>query len=314
MESLYIRDELTKLLRKKKPDVADKTITTYVNNILRIQRELGQPTVAELEAWLDKFKPTQARNLMTPIIILYPGERHRQLFDKYNAKANSQLDQQRLSPSEMKHWVKKSTIRKMIIRLKEDCNTHKVFKALTIESKWRLRQMLVIWSIHYVFPWRNVLNNCKIARNVSDVDDKNNYYVPREQAFYISVFKTRRVFKRHGFDLPLKHKVPPKLAILLKKHIANRRESWGGGGLPTLFCDFNGRPLSKSAYSNLLTGATKKYLAKRVGSSLWRHIVLTEWSRLANPTLADRRAMARRMHQVSLITQMRYVRPEADLD
>ena len=130
MESLYIRDELTKLFKKKKPDVVDKTITTYVNNILRIQRELGQPTVAELEAWLDKFKPTQARNLMTPIIILYPGERHRKLFDKYNAKANSQLDQQRLSPSEMKHWVKKSTIRKMINRLKDDCNTHQVFKAL----------------------------------------------------------------------------------------------------------------------------------------------------------------------------------------
>jgi len=300
---------LEDLFRQKKPDVVDRTITTYVNTVMRIQRELGQPTVLELEEWLDKFKPAQARNFMTPLIILYPGDRHRKLFDKYNSRANEQLDQQRLSRSESEHWVKKATIRKMIKRLESDCNIHKVFQALTIESKWRMRQMFVIWSIHYVFPWRNILNNCKIAKSVSEVDDKSNWYVPREQAFYISVIKTRRVFKRHGFKLPLKHSVPSKLALLLKKHIANRRESWGES---TLFCDFNGRPLSKSAYSNLLTGATKKYLAKRVGSSLWRHIVLTEWSRLANPTLNDRRAMARKMHQVSLITQMRYVRPEAD--
>jgi hypothetical protein len=305
MQSLYTRDTLESLFREKKPDIAQSSITTYTNNILRIQRELGQPTDEELETWLDGMKPTQARNLMTPLVILYGARQQiRRLFEKYNSQADSQLDQQRLSASEMKHWVQKKSIKRMLARLREDCQTHKVFAGISTEAKWRLRQMYVLWSVHFEFPWRNILNSCKIAQKAADVDTTSNFYCIREQSFYISVFKTRNVFRRHDYTLPLVHRVTGNLARLIQKHISNRDKY--------LFCNIRGQPLSKNGYSNLLTGATKKYLAKRVGSTLWRHIWLTDWSR-SHRSLKERRAAAFRFHQVSLVTQMRYERPDAPI-
>jgi len=306
MLSLYTRETLVELLTEKKPNLAPSSIATYVNNVLRIQREIGQPTEDELEAWLDGFKPTQARNLMTPLMILYDG-RHKRLFDKYNAAASSDLDQQRLSPSEMKHWVQKKSVRRMISRMREDCQIHKVFNSPpTMEAKWRLRQMYVLWAIHYEFPWRNILGDCRVIQTCADAPKNKNHYCIREQSFFIVEFKTKNVFKRHGYELPLVHRVSPGLAKLIAKHIANRLHTDS-----PLFCDMRGKPLSKNSYSNLLTGATKKYMAKRVGSSLWRHIWLTEWSRQTR-TLKERRAAAFKFHQVSLVTQMRYNRPEAE--
>jgi len=299
MESLYTRETLENLFRTKKPNLASRSLATYVNTIMRIQREVGQPNEVELEEWLDVMKPTQARNFMTPIMIMYDG-RHRRLFDKYNAAANRDLDQQRLSPAEMRHWVDKKSIKRMIKRLREDCQTHKVFASRGPEAKWRLRQMYVLWSIHYELPWRNILNACRVVEKASEATDSKNYYCIREQSFLISVFKTKNIFKRNGHKLPLVHRVSAPLAMLIKKHVDGE----------FLFTDMKGKPLSKNAYSNLLTGATKRYLAKRVGSSLWRHIYLTDWSRNTR-TLVERRKMAFRFHQASLVTQMRYNRPEA---
>jgi hypothetical protein len=311
MESLYTRETLDGLFRTKKPNLAPRSYTTYVNAILRIQRAIGQPTENELEEWLDQMKPTQARNFMTPVMIMYDG-RQRRLFDKYNAQANSALDQQRLSPSEAVHWVQKKTVKKMILRLKEDCTTHGVFKSAPTENKWRLRQMYVIWTIHYELPWRNILHNCKVIAKVKDYESGNAYCL-REQSFLIAEFKTKSVFKRHGHKLPLKHRVPGHLARLITKHMSNRTRVAQSADRESefLFCGLHGRPLSKGAYSNLLTGASKKYLAKRIGSGLWRHIFLTYWSRIPR-TLLERRKVAFLMHQHSLITQMRYVRPEVE--
>ena len=310
MLSLYTRETLENLFKQKKPNVASRTITTYVNNILRIQRELGQPDENELEEWLNGFSATQARNIMTALQVLYDGK-YKRLFSKYNIAANEQLDTQRITPSELKHWVSKKEVRKMLKRLSQDCETHKVFNS-TADAKWRLRQSFVLWSVHWEFPWRNSLTRCKVVGSAAEMEEpeKANYYCIAEQSFYMAVFKTARVFKRKKstFGFPLKHRVSPKLAQLLLKHIEGARAKEDS----PLFCTRDGRALSKNAYSNALTGATKRYLAKRVGSTLWRHIYLTEWS--ANrPSLRERRAMATRFHQTSIETQMRYERPEVDV-
>ena len=307
MRSLYIRTHLKKLLKDKRPHLSDSSITTYTNIVLRIQRELGQPTDDELEDYLDKFPATQARNMITPLMILYEdSQRHRRLFEKYNLKAVDQLDAQRLSASEQQNWISKRSMRDALRRLKKDCEIHKVFRGISTEKNWRLRQSYVLWSVHYECPWRNLLGDCRVVASKRDVDAKANYYVPRENSFYISIFKTARAFKRNGHELPIVHKMRPKLAALIERHVANR----DGVATTFLFCGINGRPLSKSSYSNVLTGMTKKYLNKRIGSSLWRHIWLTDWSRGA-PTLKERKRVAHLFHQISLITQMRYVRPEA---
>ncbi len=306
MRSLYIRTHLENLLKTKRPHLSDSSVTTYTNIVLRIQRELGQPTDDELEVWLDQFSATQARNMITPLMILYDdSERHRRLFEKYNVAAVEQLDSQRVSASEARNWVNKRTMRAAIRRLGQDCETHSVFKGVTTESKWRMRQSFVLWSTHYECPWRNLLNDCRVVSSKRYVDDKANYYVPRENSFFISVFKTSKAFKRNGYTLPVAHRVSAQLARTIDRHLANRDKVSN----KFLFCDTRGRALSKSAYSNTLTGMSKKYLAKRIGSSLWRHIWLTHWSK-ETPTLKERKRVAKLFHQISLITQMRYVRPE----
>jgi hypothetical protein len=305
MNTLFTRETCERVLREKKPDVSENTIKIYAGSIMRIQREIGQATAEELDKWLAGLKPTQARNHMTPVAILF-GEAQpqiRELFGKYNKKADNALDQQQLSASELENWISKKSVARMIARMREDCEIHKVFSGRLSEAKWRLRSSYVLWSLHFYFPWRNILGKCKVVETKKDVGALN-CYVIREQSFYLSQFKTKNLFKRRGYTLPLVHRMPPFIAKLLKKHTRNR----GADENFHLFESFNGKPLTKNAYSNLLTGASKKYLAKRIGSSLWRHIYLTEWSRHTR-TLKERRAMAFTFHQVSLITQMRYNRP-----
>ena len=71
----------------------------------------------------------------------------------------------------------------------------------------------------------------------------------------------------------------------------------------------NGAPLfhnmSKSIHNNILLSHSHKYLGVRVGVTMLRHLILSEFEK-SNPSLRERKEMMRKMQQINLETQISY--------
>ncbi len=76
---------------------------------------------------------------------------------------------------------------------------------------------------------------------------------------------------------------------------------------PWFFCDRSGAQINRSQYNAIMTGTSKRYLGLRLGSTMLRHIYLSEFE-ATNPTLAQRLKRMRRMLQTTVRTQLRYTR------
>ena len=94
--------------------------------------------------------------------------------------------------------------------------------------------------------------------------------------------------------------------MLILRYLRQRKES------KYLICQPDGRPYSKAAFRNLLLNSSQKYLGVKVGSTMLRHIVLSEFLK-GNPSLAERRRMGASMQQSSLETQLSYEIRDVDV-
>ena len=297
---------LTHFFRENRPELAASSIRTYVHAVLRVVKALGREfQMEELDKWLESKSPAQARNTLTPFLMwrrASPMDTHyRSLFDKYNASAESAKLGRTTSKREADNWVTVKAIRGAIRRMGHDS------KILGRQSGANYRLFLAhfIFRVHDELHLRNDLPTVRIVNAPGEMDEKHkhNYYVRSQKRFYWYHFKTRRSFMR-AKDWPVAHTISPSLARFISKYIRQKPES------PWLICDPEGHPLSKSAFSAVMTGASKRYLGVRLGSTMLRRIYLSEFEK-TGPSLRQRKAKLRRMLQTKIETQLGYVRPDA---
>ena len=224
--------------------------------------------------------------------------------DKYNVLNNNKLDLQRKSKTQQANWVKMRDIKRMHRRMTEDIKTHKLLSAGPKNaSEFRLLQAYVAFLILDEIHFRNDLNSFKLANTVFDSKDNSNYFVISRMEFSIVNFKLKRSFQRRGIKLPLKFGVSKKLAKILRQFLKVKPNS------EYLFSTFSGEKLPKNSIRNILTGASKRYLNVRLGTTMLRHLYISEFDK-SRPTLAQRRIFLRKCLQLNVEQQLRYVRNE----
>ena len=241
--------------------------------------------------YLDNLKPHIANQLISAVVARYPNfanhiTRYRKLAEKYRDEVA-----QTATAKQRENWTSVSAIKRAVRLMRRE------LKQFGFKDH-RLTMAFLSWSIMLEHTMRNDLPSLKIAQTSKDAAQKGNFYIVSLGQIWLNDFKTAKAFKRRGL-LPLKLQLKKPLKMIILRYLRQRKES------KYLICQPDGRPYSKAAFRNLLLNSSQKYLGVKIGSTQLRHIVLSEFlSR--DPSLLQRKAMARSMQQIKLETQLSY--------
>jgi hypothetical protein len=149
--------------------------------------------------------------------------------------------------------------------------------------------------------WRADIVSVRLGKHVG----KNYFYMGK---FYLNTFKTSKKFKSRGL-LPLIFTPSPSLAKLIRQYLEVRKAQKFDHDY--FLFNKSGRPVQRSAFYDLMTRTTFKYVGKKLSVSMLRHIYITEYL-AGNPSLAAKQKMLRGFMQLSLDTFESYGRRAPD--
>ena len=289
-------------LRERKPNLSEQTYNTYNASLKHLKKIAPNFEFKLIANYVHNLgNPVRARNLLTPLLIIYDGQ-YRGLFNELRDDAEELLSNQKPSKRQTANVTTSKHIKRMLRRMREDVATHRLlskpFNQLTMPHK-RLLVAYISFTLLLDVTMRSDLNSIQVVKTSSDASESDkNYYVRSTSTLWLNRFKTYKSFARREM-LPLKLEVQQATAKLLRKYI----RQLGNGQY--LFSLYGGQKLTKQAHNNILTSFSHKYLGVRIGTTMLRHIVLSEFDK-TNPSLADRKKKMRSMQQLSIETQMRY--------
>ena len=96
-------EELMRQIEAKKPGLAAKTRETYRFSLLRLKKLSDSFEVAPIMEHLSTLSSPNARNLLTPLLILYP-DRFRKPFDSFSESVQKKFESQRPSAKQEKKY------------------------------------------------------------------------------------------------------------------------------------------------------------------------------------------------------------------
>jgi hypothetical protein len=291
--------DLERRLRQLKPDVRPTTIKVYAANIRRLRKIGGKALeYGPVSQYLKGLSVTNAVNLLTAIIVLEGRERYGLLYDSLNESAALVRHSQQFTPAEREQWTSSKVIREGLNRARFDVDR---LKLLEVKKHPRshlhiLTQYLVL-RFHTEFQWRSDLPSVRIGKHTGE----NYFYNGR---FVLNHFKTSEHFKRRKL-LPLIFTPSRGLATLIRQFLEVRAAQ--GIEHDFLIVNRSLNPVRRDAYYKFLSAATFKYVGKKFGASMFRHIYTTEFL-AGSPSLQQKQRKLRSMMQLSLETFESYAR------
>ena len=279
-------------IKRNKPDLSPNSVITYVAHIKRVRIHAPELSGKKVLKYLDGLKPHIANQLISAVVARYP--RFRQHVTRYRKLAEKYRDEnaQKGTEKQRENWTSIASIKRAVRLMRRE------LKQFGFTRDSRLTMAFLSWSIMLEHTMRNDLPSLKIAETSKDAGGPENYYVVSLGQIWLNKFKTAKAFKRRGL-LPLKLQLKKPLKLLIMRYLRSRKDS------NFLISQPDGRPFSKSAFRNLLLNSSKKYLGVKIGSTQMRHIVLSEFL-AKDPSLLQRKSMARSMQQIKLETQLSY--------
>ena len=284
--------EIEKLLRENKPEITESTLSAYVLNLQKLHDRLhGTKEFSDIE-WLKQSDDVltsldqhcssylTVRNYLNSVIVaLLNREDFATVIEQYQAKRDTLNDkyneiQATKEPTEKQqlNWVSVDEIEELIEEYNAQIKRLKGKSALTAKDRiaYQDRFMLQFW-LHY--PLRNDLNNTRvISRRAFNALDRNeressNFVIQgKVPELSIGNYKTR---KKYGVK-----KIPIEDKSVLK---AMRQWLDVSPNPDYILINVNQKtPMSSLHITQNLNRIFKKNFNKSVGSTLLRHIVLTE--------------------------------------
>ena len=281
-------------LKESKPDISDSTVSAYTLNLHKLHDRLHGTREFDNIEWLQESEEVlisltanctsylTRRNYLNAVIVLLLNregfepalEAYQKQRDAYNTQYMDMQQTKVPSEKQAANWVSVAEIEGLIDeydgRVKQLRSTPKEDLTHKDLSVFQDRFMLLFW-LHY--PMRNDLHSTRvIAKRVFNALDQtekdNNNYVIQGKQVVLSVgnYKTR---KKYGVK---------KIAIDDKRVVKAMNQWLAVSPNPEyiLVTPKDGSPMSSLHITQTLTGIFKKNFDKSVGSTLLRHIVLTE--------------------------------------
>ena len=282
-ESKTFSENIIDLLKEKKK-ISDASVVVYIRNLIKLNdnkaltdfKFLDKPD--DIVAKLAAYKETTKRNYLVSIVsVLSVFPDQKELHDQYyklmmGKKVElEEADDGKLTETQSENWMSWDQVKDTYEQLEKKVNTFSKMKNISDEQySEMLSYMLLSLYIHQA-PRRN--KDYQLMRIVdiftTDLDSKFNYLDLTKKKFIFNVYKTSKKYGR--FDMP----ISKPIQVALKKYMKFRQTKLPLDDLDdkALLIRSDGKVLDKS---NDITKLLNKVFGKKVGSSMLRHIFLTD--------------------------------------
>lgn len=316
----FVNNIIEKLKQVKK--ISDSSINVYIGNLKKLNnnKAFGDfsflENVQTIQDKLSKYKDTTKKNYLVSIVSilsLFPDvPQLKVLHDKYYAlmlnkkEEIEKADTGEMSKKQAENWIDWEDVKKKYDELKTEVDKFYKKKAIT-DEQYNTLLAYAILSLYVLVPPRrnkdyqlmNVVDNF-----LAEMDKNYNYYNMSGKRFVFNNYKTAKKYGR--FDV----KLPNTLIKALAKYLKHR-----DARIPV--DDLDNKPLLMKAdgvglsRSSDITKLLNKVFGKAIGSSMLRHIFITDkYGDLFKSTKDDSEMMAH-----SLDEQRKYFRtPRSDGD
>ena len=289
-DSEVLRNEIITRIKEKKK-LSDASIEVYLRNLKKLNdnKPLEDASFKFLEnsesiiKKLDSFKETTKRNYLISIVsilsLYQSNEKIKALHDTYHAlmmtkKAEIQEVQSTGSKSDTQaqNWVDWDSVKEQHKLLGEKVEAFYKKKTIPPEDFLTLTAYMIL-SLYVLIPPRRNKDFClmRVVDNfVPDETTNNfNYYDINKKKFIFNNYKTSKKYGRYDIQ------IPRPLQLVINKYLKHRAYKFpldDNHNKPFLIKP-DGKALDKS---NDITKTLNKVFGKAIGSSMLRHIFLTD--------------------------------------
>jgi len=260
-------DDPQNVIEKLNTTINPKTSELY--NFLT-KRNILNAVIVFLQATISS-QPPLTRVLKWPALDDYIEER-----DKYNKEYKEEQKKGTKSDHQKENWVDLEELYKMLNTMNDEI---KPIKKANMEWKdmskaqRNLIQAYTIFSIYVRIPMRNDVAGMEAIskreyNKLTEKDKEDNNYLVVERTdlwFVLNEYKTVKKYKEKTILIE-----DPLLKRTLRYYLKQK----GMGQLFTTAVE--GNPLTRNALTKLLVRTSEKYLNKKIGTTMLRHIYLTD--------------------------------------
>lgn len=262
----------------------------------------NKEVIAELEQLYQNINTR--KNMLNAIIIYgrkidYPEKwlaYYAVEIDKLNSMLKAKINTNEKTDKQQENWLTADEIKKIIENLRKEIPSN-----ITTYSQYRSLMAFLAVYLQFNFPRRNDWATMKLVN--SEPDDKENNYIvmggsSKTSKFVFNKFKTVSKFGSQTFPLP------DSMFYTLKVY-KPLIQNFSKDGF--IFIRKDGEPLNTNEFTKFFIATMKEKTGKKIGSSLMRHIVISEKFAVDKDELARRQQLAIQMgHSIS--QQMQYAK------
>ena len=191
--------------------------------------------------------------------------------EKTKEKNANKPDDQQKSERQKDNWVEWDDVIKKVDELNKDMGAISAKKVLTPQDYDKLLQTVVLSLYAYIPPRRNqdYLDMYIVKKWADTMDKDKNYFDLTGKRFIFNVYKTS---KKHGQQIEA---IPPTLMtplVAFVKHHPLLKGNKGKTPMVKMLVSSDGTPITAV---NAITRILNKLFGKSVGSSMLRHIYLS---------------------------------------
>eukprot|EP01046_Picozoa_sp_COSAG06_P000231 COSAG06_NODE_6_length_38168_cov_131.592398_30_plen_333_part_00 len=284
--------DISEYLKQSKPDVSTSTVKAYTVNLEKLHDRLHGTRGFENLDWMRDTAAVLSslethctsyltrRNYLNAVIVILLKQQgfeselrsYQERRDKYNDQYTEIQQTKEPSAKQAANWVPLSEIKELITEYDGLVKQLRSQADLTVKDKtvFQDRFMLRFWT---TYPMRNDLNHTEViskrdfnALDQLDKDNRNFIILGKVPMLSIGSYKTR---KKYGV----------KKVELTDKDVVKAMNQWltvSPDPTHILVNIKDGTSMSSLHITQNLTRIFKKHFQKSVGSTLLRHIVLTE--------------------------------------
>ena len=284
MESEFKKELAKKLSTEKK--LAESSIKLYLRNLEKLND--NQPiknlkflnNIEDITKKLTDYKENTKRGFfisITSVLSLDKTTKAKQkLYDKYfelmmqkNKELKKEEGENIKSDTQEKNWLSWDEVEKYWTDLKSKVDS---FKSKQSENQYNILLQYVILSLYYCLPpRRNEYQHMVIInKSTPDLTKDKNYLDWTNKQMIFNKFKTSKKDGSITIDLP--EKLIEVLSIYIKYHPLIKGKITSKFTEVPFLVFYDGKPLEKV---NSITRILNKIFGKSVGSSMLRHIFLS---------------------------------------
>jgi len=290
-------------IQKFKPNLKENSIKTYLVSLKKINKCVGddqkedkfkfpedpsflKDTDKVLDCIKDELDTTKKNRLSAIVVYLksFEDDKNLKIIDTYSKEMESvalkyqkQIDKQELTKKQKDNLITMDEFKDIINDMFNQIVLQKLYKKTELNNKeYSELQNYILLRLYLEYPLRNDLAEVMIINSKKSDNGSKNYLLVRKESVYLLLnkYKTDKIYgkKVYKFDDNL-----VKLVNLLLKH---NKSGY-------LLTKYNRRdPISKNDLTKLLNRIFRKQTGKTIGTSLLRHIQISE-DRKNTPTIKE---------------------------